>query len=309
MEIYLPIAEQPVNILLILGMSAAVGFISGMFGVGGGFLMTPFLIFTGIPPAIAVASVSAQIAGSSMTGVLTYWRKRAVDVRLGGVLIGGGAVGTFLGVLFFNQMRRLGHLELVIVLSYVVLFSVIGGLMLLESVKALFETRGAQPAQKTAHPRTRPWYFELPLRIRFQRSRMAASIIPIALLAVGVAFAGAVLGIGGGFILVPALIYLFHVPTAVVIGTSLMQILATMLVATILHATTNQSVDLILATLLIVGGVIGAQFGARAGQNLRAEVFRLLLALMVLGVGLRFASEIVVRPNDPFSVRVEHRAR
>ncbi|WP_342359981.1 sulfite exporter TauE/SafE family protein [Terrarubrum flagellatum] len=307
MEIYLPIAESPVNMLVILGMSAAVGFISGMFGVGGGFLMTPFLIFTGIPPAIAVASVSAQIAGSSMTGVISYFRKNAVDVRLGGLLIAGGAVGTVLGIMFFNQMRRLGQLELVIVLSYVVLFGVIGGLMLLESLRSLAASK--QAVATGAHKRERPWYFELPLRMKFPRSRMAASVIPIMGLAIGVSFAGAVLGIGGGFILVPALIYLFHVPTSVVIGTSLMQILATMLAATILHAVTNQSVDMVLAILLIVGGVIGAQFGARAGQNLRAEVFRLLLAIMVLGVGLRFASDIVARPNDPFSVRVEQRAR
>ena len=307
MQIYLPIAEMSVNIWLILAMGGAVGFVTGMFGVGGGFLMTPFLIFTGIPPAIAVASVSAQIAGSSMTGLLSYWRKKAVDARLGFVLILGGAVGTMLGVMFFNQMRRLGQLDLVIVLSYVALFSVIGGLMLLESLKALVQSR-----QGKATPvlrRERPWYFELPLRMKFQRSRMAASVLPIAALAIGVSFAGAVLGIGGGFILVPALIYLFHVPTAVVIGTSLMQILFTMIAATVLHAVTNQSVDMVLAILLIIGGVVGAQFGARAGQNLRAEVFRLLLAIMVLGVGLRFASEILVKPNDLFSVRVETRAR
>jgi uncharacterized membrane protein YfcA len=308
LEIYLPIAEQPVNVLLILGMGAAVGFISGMFGVGGGFLMTPFLIFTGIPPAIAVASVSAQIAGSSMTGVISYLRKGQVDLRLGAVLVVGGAVGTLLGVLFFNQMRRLGQLELVIVLSYVVLFSVIGGLMLVESVKALFEARLRGQAALPQRP-GRPWYFDLPLRMRFQRSRIVASVIPIAALATAIGFAGAVLGIGGGFISVPALIYLFHVPTSVVIGTSLLQILATMVIATILHSVTSQSVDMILAVLLIVGGVIGAQFGARAGQNLRAEMFRLLLALMVLGVGLRFASEIVVRPADPFSLRVEQRAK
>ncbi|MBN9064273.1 MAG: permease [Rhizobiales bacterium 65-9] len=307
MEIYLPIAEMPINMFTILGMSAAVGFISGMFGVGGGFLMTPFLIFTGVPPAIAVASVSAQIAGSSMTGLISYWRRNAVDARLGLVLIGGGAVGTWLGILFFNQMRRLGHLELVIVLSYVALFSVIGGLMLLESLRAVLHAQKARPA--TAPKRERPWYFELPLRMIFHRSRMAASVLPIAALAIGVSFAGAVLGIGGGFIIVPALIYLFHVPTSVVIGTSLMQILFTMIVATVLHSVTNQSVDMVLALLLIIGGVIGAQFGARAGQNLRAEVFRLLLAIMVLGVGLRFASEIIVRPNDLFSVRVEQRAR
>ncbi|MGL4323334.1 MAG: sulfite exporter TauE/SafE family protein [Beijerinckiaceae bacterium] len=309
MEIYLPIAELPVNILLILGMGAAVGFVSGMFGVGGGFLMTPFLIFTGIPPAIAVASVSAQLAGSSMTSVLSYMRKRAVDFRLGGVLVFGGAIGTVCGVLFFNQMRKLGQLELIIVVSYVVLFSAIGGLMFIESLKAFFLARKKNPLPVRRKRRKRPAYFSWPVRIWFRESRIVASAIPFALLAFVIAFIGAVLGIGGGFILVPALIYLFHVPAAVVVGTSLFQILITMTLATVMHAMTSHSVDIILAVLLIVGGVIGAQFGARAGQNMRGEVFRLLLAVMILGVGLRFASDIVIRPNEPFSLRVENRPR
>lgn len=309
MEIYLPIAEMPVNVLLILGMGAAVGFISGMFGVGGGFLMTPFLIFTGIPPSIAVASVSAQLAGSSMTSVLTYMRKRAVDFRLGTVLVAGGVVGTVCGVLFFNQMRKLGQLELIIVLSYVLLFSVIGGLMFIESLKTLFLARRSKKVVARRVRRKRPSYFAWPVRIWFRESRIVASAIPFAMLAFVIAFVGAVLGIGGGFILVPALIYLFHVPAAVVVGTSLFQILITMTLATIMHAMTSHSVDIILALLLIIGGVIGAQFGARAGQNLRGEVFRLLLAIMILGVGLRFASEIIIRPTEPFSLRAERLVR
>lgn len=309
MEIYLPIAELPVNILMILAMGAAVGFVSGMFGVGGGFLMTPFLIFTGIPAAIAVATVSAQLAGSSMTSVLSYMRKQAVDFRLGAVLVAGGAAGTICGVLFFNQMRKLGQLELIIVISYVLLFSIIGGLMFIESLKAFFLSRHRPSGPVRRVRRKRPVYFGWPLRIWFRESRIVASAIPFALLAFVIAFIGAVLGIGGGFILVPALLYLFHVPAAVVVGTSLFQILVTMTLATVMHAVTSHSVDLILAVLLIVGGVIGAQFGARAGQNLRGEIFRLLLALMILGVGLRFASEIVIRPSEPFSLRVDRQSR
>ncbi len=300
MQVYLPIAELPVNVFLLLGIGAAVGFVSGMFGIGGGFLMTPMLIFIGIPSAVVVASQAPQIAASSLTGALSYWRKRAVDGRLAGVLIAGGLVGTQLGVMFFNAMREQGHLESVIVMSYVVLLGGIGLLMLAESIRATMSARkGAQ------RPRRRfgehPWYEGLPLKMRFPRSGRYFSVIPLALLALCVGFAGAVLGIGGGFIMVPALIYLFRIPTQVVVGTSLVQILFSMIAATLLHATTNYSVDAILALALIVGGVFGAQFGARAGANLRGEYFRLLLALMLFGVAARFAIDILQRPDDPFS--------
>lgn len=300
MQIYLPIAELPVSMFLILGLSAAVGFISGMFGIGGGFLMTPLLIFLGIPPAVAVATVSPQIAASSLTGVLSYWRRRALDVRLGLVLLAGGIGGTVLGVMFFNAMRRLGYLELVIVLSYVTLFGIIGSLMFAESLKAVLAARhGERKPRRRAG--SRPWYFGLPFRMRFPRSRLYVSVIPLVVLAGLIGFAGAVLGIGGGFLVVPALIYLFGIPATVVVGTSLLQILCTMTVATVLHAATNQSVDMLLALLLILGGVFGAQFGARTGQSVRGETFRLLLATLVLGVGVRFAYELVVRPAEPFS--------
>lgn len=309
MEIYLPIAELPVPVFLVLAMAAAVGFVSGLFGVGGGFLMTPLLIFIGIPPAIAVASVSAQIAASSMTGALSYWRRRAVDLQLGLLLIVFGFLGTVAGVLFFNQMRRIGQLDLVIVLSYVVLFTVIGALMLIDSMRRIVRARQRAGLPAQTKRRERPWYFGLPLRMRFPTSKLYMSILPVGLCAFLIGFAGAVLGIGGGFIMVPALLYLFHVPTAVVIGTSLFQILATMTAATILHAVTNHSVDMLLAIMLIVGGVFGAQFGTRAGQKLRGETFRLLLALLVLSVGLRFLVELVVRPQEPFSIAVMERAR
>jgi uncharacterized membrane protein YfcA len=304
MQIYLPIAEMPINVLLILAMSAAVGFISGMFGIGGGFLMTPLLIFLGIPPAVAVATETAQIAASSMTGALSYWRRKQLDFKLGGFLVAGGLAGTALGVLAFNAIRRAGQLDAVITISYLALFTALGGLMLVESLKALMRARAGQPV-KLLRAGQHPAWLKLPFRVRFRRSRLYASVIPILFFAMLVGFIGAVLGIGGGFIMVPALLYLFRVPTAVVVGTSLFQILVTMTAATLFHAATNQSVDIILAILLIIGGVIGAQFGARAGRNLRGESFRLLLALLLLAVGFRFASEAIVQPDELYSITIQ----
>jgi uncharacterized protein len=305
-QIYLPIAEIPVSVFVILGMGAAVGFISGLFGIGGGFLMTPLLIFLGIPAAIAVGSQQAQIAASSTTSALAAWRRDAIDLKLAAFLLAGGFVGTVLGVTFFAVMRRLGQLELVIVVSYVTLFTVVGGLMLKESIREFWSKRRGQvkPLRRAGE---HPAYLGWPLRMRFPRSKLYASIIPILGLAFFVGFAGAVLGIGGGFIMVPALLYLFRVPTAIVIGTSQFQILCTTLAATVLHAVANDSVDVVLAILLIAGGVFGAQFGARAGRNLRADLFRFLLAILVLSVGLRFAIELVVRPDEPFSLQIVER--
>lgn len=309
MQIYLPIAELPISVLLVLGLSGAVGFISGLFGVGGGFLLTPLLIFLDIPPAVAVATVAAQIAGSSMTGALTYWRRRLLDPRLGMVLVAGGLAGTVLGVLFFNSMRRLGQLELVITLSYVTLFTIIGGLMLYDAIRAALRVRSGKPARRRRQGGTHPWWMGLPWRMRFRQSRLYASAIPFLLLSTVIGFIGAVLGVGGGFIIVPALIYFFRVPAAVVVGTSLFQILITMTGATILHAVTNQSVDMVLAILLLIGGVMGAQFGGRASRNLNVESFRLLLALLILSVGMRFAVELFIAPQEPFSVVIPESAR
>ena len=307
MQIYLPIAEMSVSMFLLLGLGVAVGFISGLFGIGGGFLMTPLLIFLGIPPAVAVATQSAQIVASSTTSALSAFRRKAVDIKLASVLTAGGLLGTALGVWFFAAARRAGQLELVIVVSYVTLFSVVGGLMLAESIREFWSARRGK-----ARPRRRagdhPAYFGLPLRMRFHRSKLYVSVIPLAALALFIGFAGAVLGIGGGFIMVPALLYMFRVPTAVVVGTSQFQILWTTLAALFLHAIANQAVDAVLAMLLIVGGVFGAQFGVRASQHLRADVFRFLLAILILGVGLRFAVELVLRPAEPFSIAVTRSA-
>ncbi|HEY0354035.1 MAG TPA: sulfite exporter TauE/SafE family protein [Enterovirga sp.] len=301
MQIYLPIAEMPVSVFLILAMGAAVGFVSGLFGIGGGFLMTPLLIFLGIPPAIAVATQSAQIAASSTTGTLSALRRDAVDLKLGAVLILGGFAGTVLGVWLFAAIRRAGQLDLVIVISYVSLFTTIGGLMLTESLRDFVSRRRGIP-RTMRRGGEHAAYLGWPVRIRFPRSKLYASVIPIAGLALFVGFAGTLLGIGGGFIMVPALLYLFRVPTSVVIGTSQLQILCTALLAVVLQATVNGAVDMVLALLLVAGGVFGAQFGARAGHALRADLFRFLLAILVLAVGLRFALELAVRPAEPFSI-------
>jgi uncharacterized protein len=301
MQLYLPIAELPLNLFLLLGMGGAIGFISGMFGIGGGFLLTPLLIFVGVPAPVAVATSSVHIAASSVTGALGYWRRNALDVKLGAVLVSGGLVGTVLGVMFFNAMRRLGHLDLVITLSYVTLLMSVGCLMFVESVAAVIDSRrGKVVARRT--PGEHRWYERLPFPMRFPRSKMSTSVIPLITLGVAIGFIGTVLGIGGGFLVVPALIYLFRVPTSIVVGTSLFQILVTMLVATLLHATISQAVDVLLALTLVVGGVIGAQFGARAGQGLKGEHFRLLLALLVLIVGVRFALDIIADPNDRYTI-------
>ena len=303
MQIYLPIAELPVNIFLLFAMGVAVGFISGMFGIGGGFLLTPLLIFIGISPAVAVASVSTHIAASSFSGAIAYWRRKALDPGLALMLLVGGMLGTGSGVWLFSLLRRLGQLDLVIGLSFVVLLGVVGGLMIVESVQAILRARGGKPAE-LRRPGSHAWFHGLPLKLRFKQSRIYVSVIPVWVIGYIIGLLGALMGIGGGFILVPALIYLMRVPTSVVIGTSTVLTLVTMTSATVMHAATNHLVDAVLALILMVGGVIGAQFGARAGQKIRGEQLRLLLGLMVLSVGLRFAFELVLRPDEIFSMRL-----
>jgi uncharacterized membrane protein YfcA len=298
-QLYLPVADLPVNIFLILAMGAAVGFVSGMFGIGGGFLMTPLLIFIGITPAVAVASVASHIAASSFSGAISYWRRRAIDPALAVVLLSGGTVGTALGVWTFTQLRALGQLDLMIALSYVALLTTVGGLMFWEGLRAMMRTRRGVAAPRRSHG----WIHGLPLKMRFKRSKIYLSVIPIVVVGVIIGFIGAVMGIGGGFILVPIMIYLLRVPTSTVIGTSMVLTLVTMTFATLLHAITNHLVDVVLALILMVGGVTGAQFGARAGQKIRGEQLRLLLGLLVLAVGIRFAIELVIRPEDLFTIR------
>ena len=303
MQIYLPIADLPVNVLLVLAMGLAVGFISGMFGIGGGFLMTPLLIFIGVSPAVAVASVSTHIAASSFSGAITYWRRKAVDLALAFMLFAGGILGTGSGVWLFTELRQLDQLDLVIGLSYVVLLSAVGALMIGESLRAILRARQGKPVD-LRRPGSHAWFHGLPFKLRFKRSRIYVSAIPVWVIGFLIGFIGAIMGIGGGFLLVPMLIYFLRVPTATVIGTSMILTLVTMASATILHAATNHLVDAVLALILMTGGVIGAQFGARAGQNVSAERLRLLLGALVLAVGLRFAYELVVTPDDLFSILI-----
>ncbi|SMX61464.1 putative permease; putative membrane protein [Bradyrhizobium sp. ORS 285] len=308
MQIYLPIADIPVNIFLLLAMGAAVGFVSGMFGIGGGFLMTPLLIFVGITPAVAVASVSSHIAASSFSGALSYWRRRAIDPSLALVLMIGGTLGTALGVATFTLLRSLGQLDLMIALSYVVLLTSVGGVMFWEGLRAILrERQGA--AATVRRPGSHVWVHGLPLKMRFKRSKIYVSVIPVIGIGVLIGFLGAVMGIGGGFILVPLLIYLLRVPTSTVIGTSMVLTLATMMIATMLHALSNHLVDAVLALILMIGGVTGAQFGARAGQMIRGEQLRLLLGLLILAVGIRFAIELVIKPDDLFTIRETEASR
>lgn len=300
-EIYLPIAELSVNLLIILGMGGAVGFLSGMFGVGGGFLMTPLLIFSGIPPAVAVATEANQIVASSVSGALAQWRRGNVDVKMGTVLLIGGIVGVTLGVQFVKLLREVGQVDLIISLSYVTFLGIIGILMLVESLRAIRRARAGGPVS-IRRPGQHNWVHGLPFKMRFKHSKLYISAIPPLLIGAFVGLLAAVMGVGGGFIMVPAMIYLLRMPTNVVVGTSLFQIIFVTAAATILHATTNQTVDVLLALVLMIGGVIGAQFGVRAGQHLKGEQLRALLALMVLGVCLRLMFDLVIRPDELFSL-------
>ncbi|WP_026790078.1 sulfite exporter TauE/SafE family protein [Pleomorphomonas oryzae] len=301
MDLYLPIAEMPMNVFLLLGMGAAVGFLSGMFGVGGGFLLTPLLIFSGISPAVAVASVSSQIVANSASGVLAYLRKKTVDLKLGLYLTLSGIIGSAIGVWVYGALRGIGQLDVVIALCYVAFLGTIGMLMSVEAVRAIIAKQRGTPLP-VRRPGQHSWIAGLPLRVRFHRSRLYISALPIIALGASIGFLGALLGIGGGFIMVPALIYLLRVPTTIVIGTTLLQTLGTMAFTTFMQSATNQTVDVILGLALMVGGVIGAQFGARVGQSLRGETLRLLLGLLVLAVGLRFAVDLVATPEEFYSI-------
>jgi uncharacterized membrane protein YfcA len=299
MEIYLPIAEMSVHWLVVLGMGGAIGFLSGMFGVGGGFLLTPLLIFYGVPPAVAVATTSSHITASSISGAITQWRKRALDLKMGGVMAAGGLVGTVFGVWLFAYMRRVGQMDLLVSTSYVLLLGTVGTLMLNESVTALRAAQGGVPTpRRTQHT----WLHGLPLKVRFRESRLYISVIPPVVIGFFVGILSAIMGVGGGFVIVPAMIYLLRMPTNVVMGTSLFQIIIVTAATTILQATTNFSVDIVLALLLILGGVVGAQFGVRVGARLRGEQLRLLLALLVLAVCIRLFLGLILKPDDPFSL-------
>ena len=299
MDIYLPIAEVSVNAGLLVLLGAVVGFISGLFGIGGGFLMTPILLWMGIPPVVAVASEANHVAASSASSVISYSRRRAVDFRMGGVLAAGGAVGALVGVEIFRWLRLLGQADLVVSLSYLIFLGAIGGLMLVESLGAVLRQRRGQPPAKTRDRRP-VWLYGLPLKVRFPRSRLYISVIPPVVLGLFVGVLSAIMGVGGGFILVPAMVYILRMPASVVVGTSLFQIIITTSLASILQAGRNQSVDIVLATLLLIGGVLGAQLGARASSRFRAEELRAVLGLIVLIMGLQMGLELFITPEDPF---------
>ena len=299
MHVYLPIAEMSVNVFLLMGMGVGIGMLSGLFGVGGGFLMTPLLMFIGVPPAVAVGSGTNQLVATSITGVIAHWRRRSVDFKMGGVLLAGGVVGSAAGVVLFRFLRTLGHIDLVISLCYVLFLGVIGALMFVESVRALLRKRRGVARRGKLHKHT--WVHGLPFKMRFQKSRLYVSaLLPFTVGAL-VGVLAAVMGVGGGFIMVPALVYLLRVPGNVVIGTSLAQVVAMMAATTVLHAVQSQSVDILLAFCLMVGGTVGAQFGASAGKQLRGEQLRGLLALLVLAVAIRFGFSLVLTPSDVFS--------
>jgi uncharacterized membrane protein YfcA len=302
MYIYLPIAEVSMHIGIVIGLGGGVGFLSGLFGVGGGFLMTPLLIFFGIPPAVAVATEANQIVASSVSGVLAHMRRGNVDFKMGAILMLGGVIGSSLGVVLFSFLRSIGQIDLVIKLSYVVFLGIIGALMLAESLRTMVRSRKPGAVRGKLHQHN--WLHGLPFKMRFRRSKLYISaILPLAIGAfVGVL--AAIMGVGGGFIMVPAMIYLLGMPTSVVVGTSLFQIIFVTANVTVLQSIQTQTVDFVLAGLLLFGAVIGAQFGSRAGAVLRGEQLRGLLALMVLAVCVKIGYDLVVRPEDLFSVEL-----
>jgi len=298
MQIYLPIAEVSVNAFLLLGLGGLVGILSGMFGVGGGFLMTPLLFFIGIPPAVAVATEANQIVASSFSGVLAHLKRKTVDLRMGTVLLIGGLIGAALGVMVFNYLKSLGQVDLLVKLCYVIFLGVIGGLMFIESLKAIRQSKSGKRAPRKKHN----WIHGLPFKMRFRVSGLYISVIPPLIVGVLVGILAAIMGVGGGFIMVPAMIYLLGMPTKVVVGTSLFQIIFVTAFTTMLHATTNYTVDIVLAVLLLVGGVVGAQIGTRIGVKMKAEQLRILLAIMVLVVCGKLATELLFQPSELYSI-------
>ena len=298
MQIYLPIAEVAVNAFTLIGLGGIVGLMSGMFGVGGGFLITPLLFFIGIPPAIAVATGANQVVASSVSGVLGHVKRRTVDFRMGTVLLIGGLIGSALGVAVFNLLQRLGQVELVVQISYVVMLGVVGSMMLIESLRALRRTRRGGRTTRRAHG----WIHSLPFKMKFRTSGLYLSVIPPLVVGLLVGVLSAMMGVGGGFIMVPAMIYLLGMPTKVVIGTSMFQITFVTAFTTLMHAISYNTVDIMLAVLLIVGGVTGAQIGTYLGARLRAEQLRILLALVVLAVCVKLAMDLFLTPDDLYSL-------
>lgn len=302
MQIFLPIAEVSVNAFTLLGLGGIVGVLSGMFGVGGGFLITPLLFFVGIPPAVAVATSANQIVASSVSGVLAHFKRKTVDLRMGSMLLIGGLIGSGIGMQIFNLLRSMGQVDLLVTLCYVIFLGIIGSLMLVESLRAIKRAKGRPSGRRERTKHT--WAHNLPFKMKFRTSGLYISVIPPIMVGVLVGMMGAIMGVGGGFIMVPAMIYIIGMPTKVVIGTSLFQIIFVTAFTTMLHAYTNQTVDMMLALLLLIGGVIGAQFGTQIGLKLKAEQLRILLALLVISVCLKLGLDLLIRPSELFSIGV-----
>ena len=300
MYIYLPIAEMSVNIFLILAMGGGIGFLSGLFGVGGGFLMTPLLIFIGVPAPVAVGTEANQIVASSVSGVLAHWRRGNVDFKMGSILLVGGFFGSSAGVVLFKYLQLIGQIDLVIKLSFVVFLGIIGSLMFWESIRTII--RSHNPASRRRKLHQHNWLHGLPFKVRFRKSKLYISaILPFAIGAV-VGVLSAIMGVGGGFIMVPAMIYLLGMPTSVVIGTSLFQIIFVTANVTFLQALTVQTVDILLAVLLLAGAVVGAQFGSKYSVRMKGEQLRALLAIMVLGVCIKIIIDLITKPTDLYSI-------
>jgi len=300
MQIYLPIAEVSVNLYLLLGLGGMVGILSGMFGVGGGFILTPFLFFIGIPPAVAVATGANQIVASSLSGVLAHFKRKTVDLKMGLILLAGGLVGATMGVQVFTWLKSLGQVELMVNLCYVLFLGLIGGLMLVESLNAMRRAKSDKPrkVKRRHHSRLQ----ELPFKTRFRTSRLYISVIPPIATGLIVGVLSAIMGVGGGFIMVPAMIYILGMPTKVVVGTSLFQIIFVAAFATMMHAIESQTVDVVLAVCLLISGVIGAQIGTKLGLKMKAEQLRILLALMVLAICIKIALGLILIPAELYSV-------
>lgn len=304
MQIYLPIAELSVDVFTILTLGGVTGVLSGMFGIGGGFLMTPLLIFIGVPPPVAVATSSNQVIAASASGFITHWRRGNVDFQMGMLLLAGGIVGSGAGVWLFTSLKRSGQIDLVISLCYVVFLSLIGGLMLLESGRTIFSTGG----RRRKNPgKTKPslWLSYLPFKIHFTRSQLRMSLLlPLAIgLLVGVLVS--LMGIGGGFFMIPAMIYLLGMPASVVVGTSLFQITFVSANVTLLHAINTHTVDILLALLLLASAAVGAQIGIRLGAKMKPESLRTLLALLVTAVAIRLGMDLMLQPENLYTVAME----
>ena len=303
MHIYLPIAGLSVNMLVIVLLGGGVGLLSGMFGVGGGFLTTPLLIFYGIPPTVAVASSATQITGASVSGVLAQMRRNGVDFQMGGVMVAGGILGSGLGALLFRLLQKLGQIDTAISLFYVVMLGSIGGLMARESISTILAQRRGQKPRRFMK-RHNPLIAALPGRYRFYRSGLYISPLAPFLLGMLTGVLTVVLGVGGGFVMVPAMIYLLGMAAQVVVGTSLFQILFVTAATTLIHAVTTEAVDIVLAMLLLVGSATGAQIGSRLAMTMKPEYLRLMLALIVLAVAVRMAIGLTWRPGELYSVEL-----